>query len=326
MEAFVQSAFEKFDILKQASALYATEHDETTFVGGFENYVYGMSQHGQFIIVRITHSSHRSENLLEAELDWISFLTKNGVNAAGVIPSLHGNVLEKLPAGEGYFLVTAFEKAKGRLMTVEELFNEEIIINWGQVIGRIHRITKKFVPQSKVARRNYWYEEPYLRLREIFPSREQSIIEIGETLINRLRKLPEDRDGFGLIHTDMHQGNFFVDGSHITVFDFDDCCYKWFLSDIAIALYYSSRRQQQLKDPNEYARFFMPKFMKGYSKENQLSEEWWQHLPAMLRLRDVTLYAAVMVKWNQTKLEQWQKKFMEQVRTRIIEQKPLISL
>jgi Ser/Thr protein kinase RdoA (MazF antagonist) len=51
-----------------------------------------------------------------------------------------------------------------------------------------------------------------------------------------LRSLPTPVDGYGLLHTDLHHGNFFVDEGRITAFDFDDIGYNWFASDIAVLL------------------------------------------------------------------------------------------
>ena len=53
-----------------------------------------------------------------------------------------------------------------------------------------------------------------------------------------LDSLPKDDDCYGLIHADIHQGNFFVDeNDNITIFDFDDCHYHWFAYDLAVPLF-----------------------------------------------------------------------------------------
>ena len=48
---------------------------------------------------------------------------------------------------------------------------------------------------------------------------------------------PKIADSYGLIHNDFNDGNFTVDydNGDITVFDFDDCCYFWFMYDLACA-------------------------------------------------------------------------------------------
>ena len=49
--------------------------------------------------------------------------------------------------------------------------------------------------------------------------------------------LRQESDAYGLVHADLHMGNFFVDHSgQMTVFDFDDCCFHWFGYDCAVSV------------------------------------------------------------------------------------------
>lgn len=52
--------------------------------------------------------------------------------------------------------------------------------------------------------------------------------------------LPRDPVGYGLIHQDTHTGNLFLakDGQ-MTLFDLNDCCYGWYIYDIALVLFYA---------------------------------------------------------------------------------------
>jgi len=43
-------------------------------LGDFENYAFEVYQNGEAKILRVTHSSHRSQKELESELDWIQYL------------------------------------------------------------------------------------------------------------------------------------------------------------------------------------------------------------------------------------------------------------
>lgn len=52
-----------------------------------------------------------------------------------------------------------------------------------------------------------------------------------------LTAMPTDREHFGLIHSDLHLGNVMADGDTLTVIDFDDCGYGWFVHELAVALH-----------------------------------------------------------------------------------------
>ncbi len=41
---------------------------------------------------------------------------------------------------------------------------------------------------------------------------------------------------WGLIHADLRPSNIMIDGADLTVIDFDDCGFTWFLDDFASAL------------------------------------------------------------------------------------------
>ncbi len=69
-------------------------------IGGFQNYVYEYKGKDKSYILRLTHSSHRSENLIKGELHWISYLISNGISASKPIYSIPGNLTGKIPIGK----------------------------------------------------------------------------------------------------------------------------------------------------------------------------------------------------------------------------------
>jgi Ser/Thr protein kinase RdoA (MazF antagonist) len=57
-----------------------------------------------------------------------------------------------------------------------------------------------------------------------------------ERLYDALARLPRDPLRFGLIHADLHHGNLLVNGERLTVIDFDDAAFGWYLYDLAVSL------------------------------------------------------------------------------------------
>jgi Ser/Thr protein kinase RdoA (MazF antagonist) len=55
-------------------------------------------------------------------------------------------------------------------------------------------------------------------------------------LQQRLSDYGSGPDRFGLIHADLRLANLLVDGSTITVIDFDDCGFGWFFYDFGAAV------------------------------------------------------------------------------------------
>jgi len=107
-------------------------------------------------------------------------------------------------------------------------------------------------------------------------------------LIAELRTLPRDVDSYGLIHNDFNDGNFTVDydNGDITVFDFDDCCYFWFVYDLACAWEGGIGRvmYRPLAERIAFMDRYMQDVMTGYTRENTLSEACLAQLPLFVRL------------------------------------------
>jgi Ser/Thr protein kinase RdoA (MazF antagonist) len=106
-----------------------------------------------------------------------------------------------------------------------------------------------------------------------------------------LERLPQAHTDYGLIHQDAHFGNLFLDGEgRITLFDFDDCCYSWYVNDIAIVLFYAVLDQP---DQQVFTQDFLFHFLQGYRREVDISASWLKEIPHFLKLREIDLYAAI---------------------------------
>lgn len=260
---------------------------------GCANLVYHFTHNGQPRILRISYRPDRPVELIRAELHFVNYLADHGMRVARPIPSETGNWVEAIPAGGIPFIAAAF--ARGRGMRVpdngyryrEGVLIQEYFQNWGAALGRMHRLTKTYQPPSESVRRPHWFAWEYY---SGFPygARLPVIQKKYNELIAELRALPRDVDCYGLIHNDFNDGNFTVDydNGDITVFDFDDSCYFWFMYDLACAWEGGIGRVmfRPLAERRDFMDRYMEHVMTGYSRENILSEEWLARLPLFLRL------------------------------------------
>lgn len=131
-------------------------------------------------------------------------------------------------------------------------------------------------------------------------------------MLDRLYTLPKDRDSYGLIHVDVHGGNFFVDDEgQITLFDFDGCQYAWFACDIAMALFYAISHDCVSKEDVAHAKDFFEQFMLGYRCENEIDPRWLAQVPYFLKLREVDLYIIIHRSLDIDDLDPWCASFMK---------------
>ncbi|MFD2922988.1 phosphotransferase enzyme family protein [Halobacillus naozhouensis] len=328
MEQWIEDQFSE-DLLKQASRQFQADAADAKKLGDFENYVFEVYRNDQPYILRLTHSSHRSKSEVEAELEWINYLHKQGLNASSVHPSTTGDLVAEIPIAKGTFYVCLFDQAPGQpVKASDEAFGPELFEKWGSVIGKMHRWTKEFKPG--ISRRERWDQDDLLDFRSYLNSKQDSaIISSGEKLIRDIQALPENKDSFGLIHNDLHSGNFFIDQGELHIFDFDDSTYGYYVSDIAIPMYYAVLVKcggEELAARSHFAKEFLTHFLKGYQKENSVDPVWISRLPLFLRLRDYTLYTVFHKKFDVKKLADGEKQLVAQIRTQLLNEEPMVEL
>jgi Ser/Thr protein kinase RdoA (MazF antagonist) len=260
---------------------------------GCANLVYEYQRDGQGRMLRITYRPERPLEVVQAELHFVNYLAQGGVRVSRPVPSENGNLLEVIRAEGIPFIVASFVKGRGMRMPDNDYRYrvgapmEEYYQNWGQALGQMHRLTKSYQPPSSTIRRPEWFE---WEVASGFPYREQlpTIAKKYDALIAELQALPKEVDAYGLIHNDFNDGNFTVDydNGDITVFDFDDSCYFWFVYDLACAWEggVGWARYRPLAERIDFMAHIMEQVMAGYNRENTLSEAWMQRLPLFLRL------------------------------------------
>ncbi|MBC8079096.1 MAG: phosphotransferase [Gorillibacterium sp.] len=317
-------------VLKAAARLFGLKAEGFKQLGNFENYVYEADKDGVAKILRLTHSSHRTEAEVAGEMDWIDFLLKQGVDIPKYDHSLQGNRTEKILTGASYFTAVVFEKAEGKHAKASdpEIWNEALFKEWGRITGHMHRETRGYQPPTAHANRPLWDEDDlYKNAKNYIRLGDEFVLERLDALLKHLSSLPITADSYGLIHTDIHSGNFFVDQGRIRVFDFDDCCYLWFVHDIAIPLYYSlSWGVPASYEGNRlaFAADFFQAFWQGYVDEYQLSHEWLAQMPTFLKLRDVTLYLVINKKLED--MDENTSRWMEEIKDRIKQDAPIVDI
>ncbi|TFH07810.1 MAG: hypothetical protein E4H14_07690 [Candidatus Thorarchaeota archaeon] len=258
--------------------------------GGFENKMFGFDDLGKKLVVRITPPGHKTQAEVKAEIDWIKYLFEHNAPVVSVIPSKNGNYIETVSTDVGVISVVCFEWAQGHLVTKED-FSQDLFQKWGEAVGLMHRLTKEYKPQLNATRRIQWIDDEYLN-RALIPSNQDKVLERFDTLIEYFKDKPTYRDSFGLIHQDVHHANLFLDGERLTVLDFDDCAYGFFIFDIANALGFSIWEKPVNMTNREFADFYLKHFMIGYMRENHLDESWVEDLPKALKLFEFIHYIA----------------------------------
>jgi Ser/Thr protein kinase RdoA (MazF antagonist) len=230
--------------------------------------------------------------LIHGEVDWINHLARGGVSVAKAIPSESGKLVEVIEDRQGgQFLVTAFVKAEGR-NPWDAGWTPARFETYGQLLGKMHALAVNYQPVPDW-KRPEWMTLACSSSRCICLPPRPCAPKMGPA--EHIHGLPRTAS-YGLIHQDAHQNNFFMDSDgRLTLFDFDDCAYSWFINDIAIVLFYISMDAADLgfATVEAFTQEFMTHFLRGYRQAYSLDEDWLNEIPNFLKLRELELYAVV---------------------------------
>ncbi|MFX3673642.1 MAG: phosphotransferase enzyme family protein [Paenisporosarcina sp.] len=329
MEQWVENLFSK-EVLDEAASRYKADATNAKKLGDFENYVYEVERGGKSYILRLTHSSHRSKEEVEGELKWINFLNGRGIHVSLVHESVNGELVETVPVSGSNFFVCLFDKAPGSPVQMSSPeFGPELFEKWGAITAHMHLATEEY--DASESQRLRWDEDDLIELeKHINPVEDKDIVEGNRKLVASLHQLPQTKETFGLIHSDIHPGNFFYHEGDIHVFDFDDAMYFYFASDIAIPLYYFiwwKYRKETLEARSTVGKDILTHFLKGYMSVREISREWVERLPMFLKLRDYTLYGIFNKKVDlSAKEHEIENQLVAEIRERLIKNEPIVDL
>ena len=82
---------------------------EAILLDDVSNFVYEFPSQDERRILRLTHSSHHTEDEIVVELDWLKFLIQDGVPASQPLLSQNGRLSECYPVEGSYVVATVFE-------------------------------------------------------------------------------------------------------------------------------------------------------------------------------------------------------------------------
>ncbi len=303
-------------IVAQAADRFALDPDGLTFVREAANAIYaGRRPDGLETILRLTAGAQRDGDMILGEMDWVFYLAAHDGRVAHPIRSRAGRLVETLASNGETWHAVLFEKIAG-IHPEGEALTGAVLGLWGQALGHMHRLARDYKPPSPAQRRPHWHALDVFQLERRIPASQPTVRQRCRETLDAVRRLPVDREGYGLIHADPEPWNFFLHEDRITFIDFDDCCYHWFAFDIAVSMLYAVLAAWT-DDKEAFSRFAWRHFYEGYRREHQLSTFWLEQIPLLMRLRLMEDYAFGLNLWDPGHAEDWQAAVMRDQRQAI---------
>jgi len=115
-----------------------------------------------------------------------------------------------------------------------------------RAVAQLHRFSSSYHPPEKLFRPVYddaWFfgDKSWTASREFVsrldPDDAAYLCAANDSIRERLRQYPNNAETFGLIHYDLHVGNFLFNGDKANMIDFDECGFGWYLFDLAHILF-----------------------------------------------------------------------------------------
>lgn len=278
-----------------------------SLAGGFQNHVFRFLMDHDWYIARLTPPRKRSKELIEAELSFMEELRKNHIRTVDVI-LINGERVNEIIIDNKFFYITVFQYVENQELDVSDLsiWNTNFFLEWGKTIGQMHQISetslKKFI-------RPVWLEDDgeVNTISSLFGDNKHGLKEAYKDLLKKLATFPQTNCNFGLIHNDLHQGNFFVNSNQLILFDFDDCAYNWYVQDLATSIYHALWTGGAYHPKwDEFPQEFLNNFLTGYMSVRELTENDLVQMELFLQMRELFLFLLFKKGWDFQHLEEWQ--------------------
>ena len=280
------------DILEKAKTLYylkaGTFREVPAHEGGrnklFVCNIYGEDRY----VLRISGLEDRTEEDYLAETEFLHFLAANDAPTVDVIASVNGRLIETVEEDGDRYYLTLLGYAKGILISDNGYRYrngkpiEEYFYNTGKALGAIHRLSKIYEPKHKRADYGDIFNKEYID--KLIPGEYAELKEAIYKRFDEFASLPKNRESYGLVHFDFSDGNYHIDmrTGDITVFDFDNCIYCWYMYDLANLWIHGEGWCRNEKNPVKrmnYMKHYFETILEGYRSETKIDDNLLNKLP-----------------------------------------------
>ena len=284
--------------IEQILKLFSLEDFDWHEVEGHEggrNQIIVCTKNGENkFVLRISSTDDRTEKDYLAETEFVHYLAENGAPVADVIPSVNGKLVEAIGGkGSAPVFLSLFEYAKGMLLCDngyryrEGTPLEEYFYNTGKTLGKIHELSKGFEPNTDHRRPDYFDKYNMEYINNLIPDNYSDLKNAIAARLEKFHKLPNDSQNYGLVHFDYSDGNYHIDmtNGNITVFDFDNCMYCWYMFDLANLYLHGEGWFRYESDPAKREagmKHYFDTILKGYKSETTISDEILKQLPLFI--------------------------------------------
>jgi len=288
------------EVARSALAAYdVSPETDVTLLNVSENATYRVDDpaHGRRHILRVHRLAYHTPEAIESELAWLDALREEaGIRTPHVEAASDGRrVLEVADASGGPARnVVMFEFLPGHEPAEDHLVED--FEGLGRITAHMHEHSRSWARPPGFTRFRWDYdaafgtEARWGRWRDgvgVGPAEREVLGRLDETLRRRLEAFGTGPDRFGLVHADTRLANLLVDDSHggreVSVIDFDDSGFSWFLYDLGTAVSFIEHYPQ--------VPAMVDSWVRGYRQVRQLPQQDEDEIWTFIMFRRLLLVA-----------------------------------
>jgi Ser/Thr protein kinase RdoA (MazF antagonist) len=204
-------------------------------------------------VLRVHRLGYHSDAEIESELEWMDALRAE----AGI------RTPQIMAAADGRRVVTATDEAGGQRSVVRFEYlpgsepaddSAEHFAELGEITARMHRHARQWARPADFTRFVWGYDEAFGGVARwgrwqdgigVAAEEREVLGRLDAALRARLAAFGTGPDRYGLIHADTRLANLLVDdGGRVSVIDFDDCGFGWYLYDVGTSVSFFEHEPQ----------------------------------------------------------------------------------
>ncbi|WOD09250.1 phosphotransferase enzyme family protein [Marinomonas sp. GJ51-6] len=244
------------------------------------------------IIVRVHRPNYHSSEEIASEIAWINTLRQDStINIPAPLPLDDGSYIASFDdEGQTRHLV-AFEFMAGSEPSVDDSLTAGFEL-LGKISAQLHLHASQWQTPENFIRKSWTFETSFgnnplwgnWRQALGLGKEGKAVLEsLCKKLESQLSIYGETPDRFGLVHADLRLANLLIDQNTLSVIDFDDCGFSWFMYDFASAI--------SFYEDSPHVPDLITAWLKGYRTIRPLSQEHEAMIPTFILFRRLLLTA-----------------------------------
>lgn len=270
---------------EEIAGLWGYDQGTVKYYRSSANFIFIFEKEGKDFYLRFNRSDERDKEIFKEEIKLLNYLNNKVPNIVKPVKSMNNRFIESVKTDLGEYYAVVFEGLEGKQCEIEDLDTDQFYI-WGRTLGNLHKLINN-IPKDTTIKRNSWRDHLNF-MEDSLPEDEALAKKELEEIKRWANNLEIIDDNYGLIHFDFELDNLRWEDNIISILDFDDCSYNWYVADIAFAL------KDLFKDRIDLTNSDFQEFVKGYESEFKIDKELLNDLSWFMRFHNLFTFTKLL--------------------------------